>query len=331
MPSKAPIKTGAKTPAKTKAPAKSEAPVKAKAKAPAKSESPVKAKAKAPAKSESPVTAKAKASAKSPLTIETLTKTEAKAPVFTQASLKLLRELGARTDRGPWYHDNREAIENLLVAPARHLVTEVGDRLRLAIPDLVVEPRVDRGIYRLYRDTRFTNDKRPYKEHIGVVWWKDRPEGKMESPSFYFHLTPDGWLWSTGIYRFTPAYRRAYIRTLADQEMAAEFLRIIKGLKRLGLEFGEADLQTVPKELKGSPVADWGRRKGLGAWSSDSASLALGPKAASLIAARFEKTLDFFKFLSDIYLEIRPEEVDEREAARETGGGPRRGAWTDDF
>jgi uncharacterized protein (TIGR02453 family) len=255
--------------------------------------------------------------------------TKEEMPVFSRASVSLLRELGARTDRGPWYHERREDIERLLLAPARRLVVDVGERLRLRIPDLVVDPRIDRGVYRLYRDTRFSGDKRPYKGHIGVLWWRDFPEGKMESPSFYFHLAPGGWLWASGVYRFPARIKAAWRGFLADPLKAERFLAVASELEGLGLGFGEPELKRVPKELEGTLAADWGRREGLCAWGEEPVGpLVLGPNLADELASRLERTTGLLELLGGLYLQAKA--GDPAPAPGRRSGG-RKGGWTDDF
>ncbi|MDR2455756.1 MAG: TIGR02453 family protein [Deltaproteobacteria bacterium] len=224
---------------------------------------------------------------------------------FSQQSLDLLKELGARTSRGPWYEESRERIERFLMDPARRLIETVGREMRALFPDLVVDPKVDRGIYRLYRDTRFSHDKSPYKDHLGIVWWKERPEGKLESPSFYFHLTPHGYLASTGVYRFPEPVRRAYVRALADERKGRKLMAIAEDLALNCFEFDGPESRRWPKELDSMPWSQWGRRRGLCAFTKagyfrpDS----VGPGLPDLLTGIFKATAKLFAFLSDLYLD----------------------------
>ncbi|MDL2226884.1 DUF2461 domain-containing protein, partial [Deltaproteobacteria bacterium OttesenSCG-928-M10] len=118
---------------------------------------------------------------------------------FSEETITFLADLRANNNR-TWFMENRDRAEKFLLSPARDLVAAVGDLLRRQRPDIVADPRTDRSLYRLNRDTRFSRDKTPYKAHLGVWWWEGAG-GRMECPGFYFHLTPDGFGWSVGCYR----------------------------------------------------------------------------------------------------------------------------------
>lgn len=54
------------------------------------------------------------------------------------------------------------------MAPARAFVTAFGDRLRAIEPSISAVPKVNRTIFRIHRDIRFSKDKRPYRNHIDL-------------------------------------------------------------------------------------------------------------------------------------------------------------------
>ena len=75
------------------------------------------------------------------------------------------------------------------MTPARLFVGEMGARLKKLSPGVQADPRVDKSIFRIFRDTRFSRDKTPYKTHLGIWFWEgDGP--RMECSGFYFHLDP---------------------------------------------------------------------------------------------------------------------------------------------
>ncbi|MDR2442167.1 MAG: DUF2461 domain-containing protein [Deltaproteobacteria bacterium] len=224
-------------------------------------------------------------------------------------TLELLALLGASYDRD-FYHSHRDEIETYIIEPARYLVIEVGERLRKVFPDLVVEPKVDRSIYRLYRDVRFSPDKHPYKGHLGLIWWDGKIAGKLQSPSFYFHLTAEGWLWSTGVYSFSPAALAAWRRALLDQKTGAEFLKIASKMAGLGLSFSQPELKRSPTGFDNPKTENWARYKGLYTWMdlNEHDKKLFGPKAASLIVDHFLSTESLYRYLRRLYDDRRPNE-----------------------
>jgi uncharacterized protein (TIGR02453 family) len=230
------------------------------------------------------------------------------AKYFSLETTHLLASLRKNNNR-EWYQKNKSRLEDFLLAPARELVVEVGRNLARMTDGLVADPRIDRSIYRLHRDVRFSGDKRPFKEHLGLIWWHDLPEGKLSSPCFYFHLTPEGWLWSAGCYRFTPKILTAYRKSFGDPEAGPAFKVIVAGLRRRGLEFNPPDLKRIPSGFSGPPWAsEFLKRKGLYTWSEMAPSTdadILGPKAAQFLAKRFYDAMPIHLWLINLFERAR--------------------------
>jgi len=78
-------------------------------------------------------------------------------------------------------------------------------------------PLVDKSIFRIHRDVRFSAAKSPFKTHLGIWFW-DGDHPKMESSGFYFHLEPPTIMWGVGIYMFTsnlmPEYRASVVHPI---------------------------------------------------------------------------------------------------------------------
>jgi uncharacterized protein (TIGR02453 family) len=75
-----------------------------------------------------------------------------------------------------------------------------GRTLRKLNPHFVADPRPTRGsLYRIYRDTRFSPDKRPFKTHVGIHF--SHASGKdAHAPVFYLHLEPDNCFAAAGVW-----------------------------------------------------------------------------------------------------------------------------------
>ncbi|MDR1296471.1 MAG: DUF2461 domain-containing protein [Deltaproteobacteria bacterium] len=247
----------------------------------------------------------------------------APSPFLTVESLQILRSITKNNNR-EWYQKNKSRVDEFLIDPARGFVVEVGKLLDKAVGGLVADPRVDGSIYRLYRDVRFSSDKRPLKEHLGLIWWMDAPEGKLSSPCFYLHVTPDGWLWSVGCYRFTPPMLDAYRRAVLDPAVGPPLKFIARGLENRGLVFNPPELKRVPRGFEGPEwTGEWVRRKGAYTFS-ESQPLTdqnlLGPKAAKFIAGKFREGTPFYIWLRNIFDKLHPPDEDGR-AGRDGGAG----------
>jgi uncharacterized protein (TIGR02453 family) len=84
---------------------------------------------------------------------------------------------------------------------------------------------------RIYRDTRFGTDKRPLKEHLGIVFWEGAAK-KNENPGFYFHLDPKGTRLYIGMHAFPPDQLAAYRSAVMDDRLGNELATILNTLHK---------------------------------------------------------------------------------------------------
>ena len=103
------------------------------------------------------------------------------------ATLAFLRAL-KRNNRREWFQPRKEQFEADVRAPMLAVVAQLAADLRTIAPEIVVDPRS--AMYRIYRDTRFSENKTPYKTHVAAVFpW--RGLAKHEGAGLYFHVSPD--------------------------------------------------------------------------------------------------------------------------------------------
>jgi uncharacterized protein (TIGR02453 family) len=88
-----------------------------------------------------------------------------------------------------WFEARKPDYQKFVLEPAQEFIEEMGVRLKQLSPGIHADPRVNRSIFRIYRDIRFSKNKTPYKTHLGIWMWEG--EGaKFESSGYYFHLEP---------------------------------------------------------------------------------------------------------------------------------------------
>lgn len=86
--------------------------------------------------------------------------------------------------------------------PASNFVVELGEKIREFAPNVIAIPKIDKSIFRIHKDMRFSKDKNPYKTNLGIyIWEGNKP--RMECPGFYFHIEPGEFFWGSGIYKFS--------------------------------------------------------------------------------------------------------------------------------
>jgi uncharacterized protein (TIGR02453 family) len=125
-----------------------------------------------------------------------------------------------------WFESNRDIYENHVLPEAQNFVSEIGKRLQKEISsDITAIPKIDKSIFRLYRDVRFSKNKDPYKTHLGIFFWEG-PHKKIENPGFYFQLNAREIFFGVGLHIFSKTALSQWRQALDDKKMAAEFNRV---------------------------------------------------------------------------------------------------------
>ena len=113
---------------------------------------------------------------------------------------RFFEELAANNNR-PWFNDNKARYYESVVNPVSEFIVCMAPRLRRISPHYVADPRPHGGsMFRIYRDTRFSGDKSPYKTHAGVHF-RHAAGRDAHAPGFYVHLAADGLYFGGGIWR----------------------------------------------------------------------------------------------------------------------------------
>src|SRR6188508_3801769 len=113
-------------------------------------------------------------------------------PGFSPDAVDFLVELAQNNDRS-WFQPRKAEYERLLREPMEALVADLAERLAARGIPLRADPK--RSIFRIYRDTRFSKDKSPYKTHVAANFpWVDPERGEDHDGGHagggYFHLEP---------------------------------------------------------------------------------------------------------------------------------------------
>ncbi len=114
-------------------------------------------------------------------------------PRFSSDTLKFLRALKRNNDR-EWFKARKEEYERCVREPMIAVIETLAKDLPRVAPEIVASPKA--SLYRIYRDTRFSEDKSPLKTNAAAVFpW--RGLAKHEGAGLYFEVAP-GWTWAGG-------------------------------------------------------------------------------------------------------------------------------------
>ena len=108
---------------------------------------------------------------------------------FPAETAAFLSDVARNNERG-WFEANRSRYEAGYVEAGRAFVEEMAPRLRAISPDVHAEPKINGSISRINRDTRFSRDKTPYKDHLDLWFWHGDKRG-WDQPGFYLRVTAE--------------------------------------------------------------------------------------------------------------------------------------------
>ncbi len=164
---------------------------------------------------------------------------------FSKESMIFFEELAANNNRA-WFESHRDEYENHVLNPSRVFVSEMGDLLKQLSPGIQAVPRVNKSLFKIHRDTRFSKDKRPYKTNMALWFWEGTGT-RMECSGFYFHLEPGRLILGTGIYKFPKEIMKRYREAVAESAAGDELRNIVSGLKKKEYKIGIVHYKKVPR------------------------------------------------------------------------------------
>jgi len=148
---------------------------------------------------------------------------------FGPDTLAFLRELGEHNEKS-WFDANRERYERWLRGPMQALVGE--------LEGLFGPGR----LFRPYRDLRFTNDRRPYKESVAAT-----VGGRNAVAARYLHLNAQHLFVAAGAHRLSGAALQSYRRAVEAETSGTELARIRDELAAKGYVLGGTSLKRAPR------------------------------------------------------------------------------------
>lgn len=118
---------------------------------------------------------------------------------FTPELFTFLRQLKRHNDR-EWFARNKLRYQQIVQEPALRFVSGFAPQLAELSQHFVADARPSRGsLFRIYRDTRFSSDKRPFKTHVGIHFSHEKGRD-AHAPVFYLHLEPDNCFAAAGVW-----------------------------------------------------------------------------------------------------------------------------------
>jgi len=215
---------------------------------------------------------------------------------FQPRALSFLRALKRNNDR-EWFKARKEQYDELLRAPMLAIIEQLALDFQSFAPDLVAAPKV--SMYRIYRDTRFSEDKSPLKTHVAAMF-PCRGLARHEGAGLYFHVALDGVWVGGGMYAPDTSHLQAERDHIATN---IKRFRAIVESPRFRRAFGKLEGERLQRVPRGYPAdheaADYLRHRQFLAGKEYPARFACSPGFYKGVVGVFREAAPLVRFLNE--------------------------------
>ncbi|MFT3805484.1 DUF2461 domain-containing protein [Arenimonas sp.] len=206
---------------------------------------------------------------------------------FTDKTFKFLRSL-ARNNEREWFQAHKDDYEQHLKLPFQRLIADLQPDLLAVSEHYRADPKgVGGSLFRIHRDTRFSNDKTPYKPWGGARFFHARSK-QVEAPSFYLHVQPGNCFVGAGVWHPEPDTQRKIRQFLIDNPGSWKAAVRSPAFKRRY----EMDGDSLSRPPRGFPadheLIDDIKRKDFVATAALEDAVVLGPRLRQALAGHFQ-------------------------------------------
>jgi uncharacterized protein (TIGR02453 family) len=215
---------------------------------------------------------------------------------FPKEGISFLRALKKNNDR-EWFTPRKAEFETHVKQPMIELVAAIDREMMRFAPQYVGEPA--KCVYRIYRDTRFSKDKTPYKTFASALLLRNGFTKNMGSAGIYFSISPTEIEVAGGVYMPDRDVLLALREYIAENHRQFRATFATPKVKRLFGELWGDSMSRVPKGFDAEhPAADLIRRKNYVLSAQLDPKIATTPKLLAEIVARIEAMTPFLDFLN---------------------------------
>jgi uncharacterized protein (TIGR02453 family) len=224
-------------------------------------------------------------------------------PGFPKEMTTFFRSL-KRNNRREWFQPRKHVFEQHVKEPMIELVTALNRDFAKFAPEFVSDPK--KAIFRIYRDTRFSSDKTPYKTHIAASFARRGGE-RLAAGGFYFSVSHDQIEVAGGIYHPEPETMLVVRNHIAEHHQDLRRLLADRKVRRLLGDLQGDALTRAPKGFDPAhPAIQLIKMKD---WILDTTldpALGTSPRLYKELADRFRAMTPLIEFLNRPLLARKP-------------------------
>lgn len=227
---------------------------------------------------------------------------------FSQKTLEFLFENRLRDSR-EWFAQHKEEYQSCVIEPLRSLVQDLTPVMLELDPEFVTEPRIDKTICRIWRDTRYTRDPSLYRDSMWIIFKRGGRMHGTDYPGVYFEITCQGFSYGCGFYHASTAYMntlRAMILSGSPEYKKADRAYRTQNLFRL-----DGDVFKRPRYTnRPDAERDWLERRGISFNAeSEDMDLLFSEDLPAKLEADFRNLFPIYRFLLHAAQETLREET----------------------
>ncbi|MEA3371948.1 MAG: DUF2461 domain-containing protein [Campylobacterota bacterium] len=227
---------------------------------------------------------------------------------FSKKTLPFLDSIRKNNNK-EWFEAHRKEYEELILNPSRAFVVEMGEHLQALEPTINAVPKINKSLYRIYRDTRRMGaNKEPIKHRIGVIFWQGNNK-RMQSSSFYMHFSPKELYVATGVRWFEKPMLDAYREYIKDESKRIELDKLLASIRAKGYTHLEKGYKRYPKGFKAEmPSSDLSLYKGMATVKVlDPHLIEDGEKLIETLYKIYEDMLPLQQYMYEVSLRVKEE------------------------
>ena len=165
---------------------------------------------------------------------------------FSKKTLPFLRAIRDNNNK-EWFEAHRIEYENYILEPSRAFVNEFGEHLMALEPTINFSPKINKSLFRIYRDTRRMGaNKLPLKHRIGIIFWQGNGS-RMQTSSFYLHFSPEELFIATGVRWFEKPMLDAFRDYIKDDNRRIALEELLSDLESKGYKAIEKGYKRYPR------------------------------------------------------------------------------------
>ncbi|TKI70392.1 DUF2461 domain-containing protein [Sulfurimonas crateris] len=225
---------------------------------------------------------------------------------FSKKTLPFLEAIRKNNNK-EWFEAHRNEYEEYILNPSRAFVQEMGEHLMALEPTIDFEPKINKSLFRIYRDTRRMGaNKAPLKSRIGIIFTQGSGS-RLQRSSFYLHFSCDELFVSAGVRWFEKPMLDAYREYIKDERRRVELDNLLDALEAKGYKTIDKGYKKYPRGFSADmPSAHLSLYKGMAVYKILEPSLIEeGEKLIDTLYKIYEDMLPLQKTVYEISLRAK--------------------------